>query len=78
MPQWARIVLVLPALLRPENKNAFLDKTKEQYWDSGRLYVGGVEHACCTCSTRALAQGVVRSRSRLDRRAVSWRLVNQG
>ncbi len=40
-----RLVLVLPALHRPEERQAPVDPALEKYWMPVDLYVGGAEHA---------------------------------
>ena len=40
-----RLVLVLPALLRPANDEAPFDRELVDYWNPVDLYIGGVDHA---------------------------------
>jgi len=63
MPQWAASSWYELRYTDPYNKEELCDKENEAYWMGPRpaehgpkdpggvdLYVGGVEHACCTCS----------------------------
>jgi leucyl-tRNA synthetase len=72
------IVLVLPALHRPQEHQDLIDPELEKYWLPVDLYVGGAEHAVLHLLYSALlAQGAVRLR-RGQLREPFHKLVNQG
>lgn len=45
MPQWAGSCWYYLRFCDPQNKNSFLEKEAEAYWQNVDLYVGGTEHA---------------------------------
>ena len=71
MPQWAGSCWYYLRYLDPGNDRQLVDPEKEAYWMPVDLYVGGAEHAVLAPALRpVLAQGAVRRRPGLDRRAV--------